>query len=110
MTKEQQQAISNSFARSVLFLQLSKIEFNAYKGQYPIPSLNHILGKGINGLNGTLNDLKRIAGIQEERLSDHFNEDRLMAMSSIVQYLTNCSTEQLELIESQFENTKKQQP
>ena len=29
-------------------------------------------------------------------------------MSSIVQYLTNCSTEQLELIESQFENTKKQ--
>lgn len=95
MTKEQQQAISNSFARSVLFLQLSKIEFNAYKGQYPIPSLNHILGKGI-------------AGIQEERLSEHFNEDRLMAMSSIVQYLTNCSTEQLELIESQFENTKKQ--
>ena len=58
----------------------------------------------------TLPELKRIAGIQEERLSDHFNEDRLMAMSSIVQYLTNCSTEQLELIESQFENTKKQQP
>ena len=109
MTKDQQQAISNSFARSVLFLQLSKIEFNAYKGQYPIPSLNHILGKGINGLNGTLNDLKRIAGIQEERLSEHFNEDRLMAMSSIVQYLTNCSTEQLETIEAEFERSKQHQ-
>lgn len=37
MTQEQKQSISNSFARSVLFLQLANIEFKAYKGQYPIP-------------------------------------------------------------------------
>ena len=107
MTQEQKQSISNSFARCVLFLQCANIEFKAYKGQYPIPTLNNILGKGINGLNGTLNELKRI-GISHERIDEHFDENRLMAMSSIIQFLTNCSTEQLELIESQFENTKKQ--
>ena len=102
------QSISNSFARSVLFLQLANIEFKAYKGQYPIPQLNNILGKGINGLNGTLNDLKRI-GINAERIDEHFDENRLMAMSSIIQFLTNCTTEQLETIESEFEQSKLEQ-
>jgi hypothetical protein len=106
MTPDQQQAISNSFTRCVLFMQLSKIEFEAYKGQYPLPSLNNVLGKGINGLNGTLNDLKRVAGIQEDRIAEHYEQERLMAMSSIIQFLTNCSTEQLETIEAEFERAK----
>ena len=108
MTIEQKQAISNSFARSVLFLQLANVEFKAYKGQYPIPQLNNVLGKGINGLNGTLNELKRI-GINPERIDEHFDENRLMAMSSIIQFLTNCTTEQLETIETEFLATKKEQ-
>ena len=108
MTPEQKQSISNSFARSVLFLQLANIEFKSYKGQYPIPQLNNILGKGINGLNGTLNDLKRI-GINAERIDEHFDENRLMAMSSIIQFLTNCTTEQLETIEVEFEQSKLEQ-
>ena len=107
MTQEQKQAISNSFARCVLFLQCASIEFKAYKGQYPIPTLNHILFKGISGLNGTLNELKRI-GISPERIDEHFDENRLMAMSSIIQFLTNCTTEQLETIEAEFERSKKQ--
>lgn len=108
MTQEQKQAISNSFARCVLFLQCANIEFKAYKGQYHIPTLNNILGKGINGLNGTLNELKRI-GISPERIDEHFDENRLMAMSSIIQFLTNCTTEQLETIEAEFERSKQQQ-
>ena len=107
MKPEQKQAISNSFARCVLFLQCANIEFKAYKGQYPIPTLNNVLGKGINGLNGTLNELKRI-GISPERIDEHFDENRLMAMSSIIQFLTNCTTEQLETIEAEFEKSKQQ--
>ena len=77
MTQEQKQSIGDKFALTVLFLQLAKVYFEAYKGEYPHPTINYILGKGINGLNGTINE-----------------------------FLTNCSTDQLELIESQFESAK----
>lgn len=53
------------------------------------------------------NELKRI-GISPERIDEHFDENRLMAMSSIIQFLTNCTTEQLEKIEAEFERSKKQ--
>lgn len=109
MTQEQKQSIGDKFALTVLFLQLAKVYFEAYKGEYPHPTINYILGKGINGLNGTINELKRV-GINPERIEEHFDENRLMAMSSIIQFLTNCSTEQLETIEAEFEQSKQQQP
>ena len=105
MTQEQKQSIGDKFALTVLFLQLAKVYFEAYKGEYPHPTINYILGKGINGLNGTINELKRV-GINPDRIEEHFDIYRLLAFASIIQFLTNCSTEQLELIESQFESAK----
>ena len=42
----------------------------------------------------------------EVAIDEHFDENRLMAMSSIIQFLTNCTTEQLETIEAEFERSK----
>lgn len=97
-----------SFERIGIYLQLCKIEMQHFKGIAGKGKLNGTFGRGVCHIENTLREAKKIVGKQEVVcvLEQQLADDKVNSIGEIIQVLSACTTEQLNMIEDEFLKAK----
>ena len=108
MTPEQKKNISDSLGRMALLVKMLKLESAVAKSLADIPNVNNCYAEIFRVMNNTNKKLNKYA-VKGDKLNQYTDDERVLTMYSILQFIGNLSQEHLTLIETQFEEALKQQ-
>lgn len=107
MTQEQKKSISDHLGRKALLVKMMKIENEFMKGQVDIPNVNKSYSDVIRVCERSTTELNKFAK-SGDKLTDYMDDERVLTMYSILQFIGNLPQEQLTVIETEFYKTKQQ--
>jgi len=107
MTQEQKKNVSDSLGRMSLLVKMLKLESAVAKSLADIPNVNTCYAEIFRVTGNSIKKLNKYA-TKGENLANYMDDERVLTMYSILQFIGNLPQEQLTLIETEFYKTKQQ--